>query len=145
LRKPREPTSSVKASGVGVFDTELLEASLRTPRPDALKLFWDVDAAATLDEMRGQEDHVVRRCLPDLDMVLTYGGGPPVIEAYEGFGAARCIPSTTRSTPPPTIRSSPIRLRRRPRLPRQPPSGPRGAGGGILPERPPPRCRSAAS
>jgi spore maturation protein CgeB len=25
-------------------------------------------------------------------MVLTYGGGPPVVEAYEGFGAARCIP-----------------------------------------------------
>jgi spore maturation protein CgeB len=25
-------------------------------------------------------------------MVLTYGGGPPVVEAYEGFGAARCVP-----------------------------------------------------
>ena len=30
--------------------------------------------------------------LPELDMVLTYGGGPPVIEAYEGFGARRCVP-----------------------------------------------------
>jgi spore maturation protein CgeB len=82
----------VKASGVGVFDTELLEGIIAHSRPDALRLFWDVDAAATLDEMRGQEDHVVRRCLPNLDMVLTYGGGPPVITAYEGFGAARCIP-----------------------------------------------------
>jgi spore maturation protein CgeB len=82
----------VKASGVGVFDTELLEGIIAHSRPGALRLFWDVDAAATLDEMRGQEDHVVRRCLPDLDMVLTYGGGPPVIAAYEGFGAARCIP-----------------------------------------------------
>jgi spore maturation protein CgeB len=27
-----------------------------------------------------------------LDMVLTYGGGPPVIEGYEGFGARRCVP-----------------------------------------------------
>jgi spore maturation protein CgeB len=82
----------VKASGVGVFDTELLDGIIAHARPGALKLFWDVDAAATLEEMRGQEDHVVRRCLPELDMVLTYGGGPPVIGAYEGFGAARCVP-----------------------------------------------------
>jgi spore maturation protein CgeB len=81
----------VKASGVGVFDTELLEGIVAHARPGALKLFWDVDAAATLEEMRGQEDHVVRRCLPDLDMVLTYGGGPPVVDAYRRFGA-RCIP-----------------------------------------------------
>jgi spore maturation protein CgeB len=82
----------VKASGVGVFDTELLEGVVAHTRPDALKLFWDVDAAATLDEMRQDESHVVRRLLPSLDMVLTYGGGPPVIDAYEGFGAARCVP-----------------------------------------------------
>ena len=82
----------VKASGVGVFDGELLEGIVRHARPDALKLFWDVDAAATLDEMRHDESHVVRRMLPSLDMVLTYGGGPPVIDAYEGFGAARCVP-----------------------------------------------------
>jgi hypothetical protein len=42
--------------------------------------------------MRADESHVVRRLLPELDMVLTYGGGPPVIEAYEGFGARRCVP-----------------------------------------------------
>jgi spore maturation protein CgeB len=82
----------VKASGVGVFDTELLEGIVAHGRPDALKLFWDVDAAATLDEMRGDASHVVRRILPQLDMVLTYGGGPPVIDAYQGFGAARCVP-----------------------------------------------------
>ena len=82
----------VKASGVGVFDSELLEGIVAHARTDALKLFWDVDAAATLDEMRADESHVVRRVLPRLDMVLTYGGGPPVIGAYEGFGAARCIP-----------------------------------------------------
>jgi spore maturation protein CgeB len=34
----------------------------------------------------------VRRALGSLDLVLTYGGGPPVVEAYEGFGAARCVP-----------------------------------------------------
>jgi spore maturation protein CgeB len=82
----------VKANGVGVFDTELLEGMFEHSRPGALRLFWDVDAAATLEEMRGDDSHVVRRMLPKLDMVLTYGGGPPVVEAYEGFGARRCVP-----------------------------------------------------
>jgi spore maturation protein CgeB len=82
----------VKANGVGVFDAELLAGILRHARPDALKIFWDVDAAATLDEMRTDASHPVLAALPDLDMVLTYGGGPPVIDAYTGFGAARCIP-----------------------------------------------------
>jgi spore maturation protein CgeB len=82
----------VKASGVGVFDDELLAGILDHASPHALKIFWDVDAAATLDEMRRGEDHPVRRALGDLDLVLTYGGGPPVVEAYEGFGAARCVP-----------------------------------------------------
>ena len=82
----------VKASGVGVFDTELIEGVLRQARPDALKLFWDVDAAATLDEMRGDPSHPVLRALPKLDMVLTYGGGPPVVDAYTVFGAAECVP-----------------------------------------------------
>ncbi|MEW9855369.1 CgeB family protein [Novosphingobium sp. M1R2S20] len=82
----------VKANGVGVFDKELLEGILTHARADAIKLYWDVDAAATLDEMRHDADHPVRRALPHLDMVLTYGGGPPVIEDYEAFGAARCVP-----------------------------------------------------
>ena len=82
----------VKASGVGVFDRELLEGILVHARPGALKLFWDVDAAATLDEMAQSPDHPVRAALTGLDMVFTYGGGPPVIDAYHGFGAARCVP-----------------------------------------------------
>jgi spore maturation protein CgeB len=92
LEEARKADIVVKASGVGVFDTELLEGILAHSRPNAMRLFWDVDAAATLDEMRTTEDHPVRRFLPELDMVLTYGGGPPVIEAYEGFGARRCVP-----------------------------------------------------
>ena len=82
----------IKASGVGVFDRELLEGIVRHASPGALKVFWDVDAAATLDEMRGDADHPVRRAMSALDLVLTYGGGPPVIDAYRGFGAARCVP-----------------------------------------------------
>jgi spore maturation protein CgeB len=82
----------VKASGVGVFDDELLAGILDAAAARALKIFWDVDAAATLAEMRGQENHPVRRALGPLDLVLTYGGGPPVVAAYEAFGAKRCVP-----------------------------------------------------
>ena len=82
----------VKASGVGVFDRELLEGIVAHAPRHALKLFWDVDAAATLDEMRGDPSHAVTAALPHLDMVLTYGGGPPVVNAYRGFGARECVP-----------------------------------------------------
>jgi spore maturation protein CgeB len=92
LDQARAADIVVKASGVGVFDDELISGIVERARPDALKIFWDDDAAATLDEMRRDEDHPVRRALPELDLVLTYGGGPPVVEAYEGFGAARCVP-----------------------------------------------------
>ena len=92
LSKAGDADIVVKANGVGVFDKELLEGVIAGARPGALKLYWDVDAAATLDEMRGDASHPVLRALPDLDMVLTYGGGPPVVNAYTGFGAARCEP-----------------------------------------------------
>jgi spore maturation protein CgeB len=92
LAEARAADVVVKASGVGVFDEALLEGVVAQSREDALRIFWDVDAAATLDEMRGDDSHVVRRMLPALDLVLTYGGGPPVVEAYRGFGAADCVP-----------------------------------------------------
>jgi spore maturation protein CgeB len=82
----------VKASGVGVYDNELLEGVMRAARPDAIRIFWDVDAPATLAEIGAAPDHVLRRVLPELDFVLTYGGGQPVIDAYAGFGARRCVP-----------------------------------------------------
>ena len=82
----------VKASGVGVFDDELLTGVIAASSPRAIRIFWDVDAAATLDDMRARPDHVLRHALPSLDLVLTYGGGPPVAQAYAGFGAAECVP-----------------------------------------------------
>lgn len=82
----------IKANGVGVYDRELLEGVLRHARPEALTIFWDVDAAATLDEMRADAGHPVRQALGRLDLVFTYGGGPPVVEAYRGFGARECVP-----------------------------------------------------
>jgi spore maturation protein CgeB len=82
----------VKASGVGVFDDVLLEGVIAASRPEATRIFWDVDAPATLAELRQNPDHPLHRAMPSLDLVLTYGGGPPVVEAYEGFGARRCVP-----------------------------------------------------
>lgn len=82
----------VKASGVGVFDDLLLQATMAAAKPGAIRIFWDVDAPATLAEMRADPAHPLRAALPGLDLVLTYGGGPPVVAAYESLGAARCIP-----------------------------------------------------
>lgn len=82
----------VKASGVGVYDEELLEGVMHAASPGAIRIFWDVDAPATLAEIGTAPDHVLRRVLPQLDFVLTYGGGQPVIDAYTGFGARRCVP-----------------------------------------------------
>ena len=82
----------VKASGVGVFDDELLEGVLDHAAPNAARIYWDVDAAATLEEIADSPGHPLRRRLPEFDVVLTYGGGPPVVNTYRGFGARDCIP-----------------------------------------------------
>jgi spore maturation protein CgeB len=82
----------IKASGVGVFDDALVKGVFAAARPDAVRIFWDVDAPATLAQLRAEPDHPLHRTLPTLDAVLTYGGGPPVIAAYERFGARHCRP-----------------------------------------------------
>lgn len=82
----------VKASGVGVLDDELLSAVALGAPEGALRIFWDVDAPATLAALRRGEEALLGRLLPRFDLVLTYGGGPPVIAAYHGFGARRCRP-----------------------------------------------------
>lgn len=92
LEGARNADIVVKASGVGVFDNELLAGVLKNAPADALKLFWDVDAPATLAELRANPQHPLRRSLPELDMVLTYGGGDPVVEAYTALGARACLP-----------------------------------------------------
>jgi spore maturation protein CgeB len=82
----------VKASGVGVFD-ELLEAAvLDLQRPGTLVAFWDVDAPATLDRVQHDAGDPFRPLVPRYDLVLTYGGGDPVVRAYAALGARRCVP-----------------------------------------------------
>jgi len=82
----------IKASGVGVFDDVLLAGVITSAGSDALRVFWDVDAPATLAEMRPDPANSVRNALPSLDLVLTYGGGAPVIQAYTELGAHHCVP-----------------------------------------------------
>ncbi|MBV9568650.1 MAG: glycosyltransferase [Hyphomicrobiales bacterium] len=82
----------VKASGVGVFDEELLAGVMEAAHPSGVRIFWDVDAPATIAQMRRDPGHPVRQALSSLDLVFTYGGGPPVVQAYRGFGARRCVP-----------------------------------------------------
>ncbi|WP_224981849.1 CgeB family protein [Geomonas agri] len=82
----------IKASGVGVFD-ELLELEvLRLKRPGTQVIFWDVDAPATLERIGSDVRDPFRPLIPQYDLVLTYGGGDPIVRAYRGFGARNCIP-----------------------------------------------------
>lgn len=82
----------VKASGVGVHDALLEEAvlTLRTGRTRIV--FWDVDAPATLARVEADPSDPFRALIPKYDMVLTYGGGEPVVRRYEAQGAALCVP-----------------------------------------------------
>ena len=91
MARANEADVVVKASGVGVFD-EVLLGVFDKARPDALKIYWDVDAPATLAEIRATPDHPLRRVLPKVDYVLTYGGGDPVVDAFRALGVRDCRP-----------------------------------------------------
>jgi spore maturation protein CgeB len=81
----------IKASGVGVFDIELETAVAALP-PRAVRIYWDVDAPATLEAMDKDPQHHLRRAISSYDMVLTYGGGDGVVSAYRTMGARDCVP-----------------------------------------------------
>ncbi|MGB8167915.1 MAG: glycosyltransferase [Chthoniobacteraceae bacterium] len=88
----RDADLVVKSSGVGVFD-ELLEAAvLDARRPNGLVAFWDVDAPATLERVIENPDDPFAALIPRYDLILTYGGGPPVVSDYEALSARGCIP-----------------------------------------------------
>jgi spore maturation protein CgeB len=82
----------IKASGVGFADDALLVQTMAAARADALFIWWDVDAPATLAEICDNPLHPLRAALPKLDLVLTYGGGDPVVAAYRELGAPECVP-----------------------------------------------------
>jgi spore maturation protein CgeB len=92
LEQARGADVVIKTSGVGVFD-ELLEAAVPALRaPGTLTAFLDVDAPATLDRMAADPADAFHAHVPRYDVVLTYGGGEPVVQAYRRAGAAECVP-----------------------------------------------------
>jgi spore maturation protein CgeB len=71
-----------KCSGVGGWDDELACGVLDLQTPDTRVAFWDVDAPQTLANP-GTLRELVRR----FDLILLYGGGPPVLRGYAELGA----------------------------------------------------------
>jgi spore maturation protein CgeB len=82
----------VKTSGVGVFDELLDRAVLEHKATHALAIYWDVDAPATLDRLDATPLDPLRSLIPHYDLVLTYGGGDPVVRGYTRLGARLCVP-----------------------------------------------------
>ena len=92
MREIEQADIVVKASGIGLFD-EYLAAHLPAAAPSgALKIYWDVDAPATLADLADGRQPRLAESLPLYDIVFTYGGGPPVILAFAEAGAQQCIP-----------------------------------------------------
>jgi spore maturation protein CgeB len=86
VREAAQADLVVKASGVGVLDDVLEEAVAALDGPT--RVFWDVDAPATL----AAADARFAALVPRFDVVLTYGGGDPVVEGYLDLGARECVP-----------------------------------------------------
>src|SRR5436190_13934067 len=82
----------IKCSGVGVFDEVLERAVLELQNADRLVCFLDVDAPATLDRIQKNAGDPFLALVPRYDFILTYGGGEPVVRAYEAAGARQCVP-----------------------------------------------------
>jgi spore maturation protein CgeB len=79
-----------KARGVGVRDAELEAGVLDLGA--ATTIFWDVDAPATLARLEADPGDALRALVPRYDLVLTYGGGDPVVSRYRALGARDCVP-----------------------------------------------------
>ena len=92
LEGARNADLLIKTSGVGAFDQVLESAILELKAPHALAAFWDVDAPATLDRVANVPADPFRALIPRYDLILTYGGGGPVVSGYERLGARACIP-----------------------------------------------------
>ena len=81
-----------KCSGVGGWDMELATGVLQARRSGSLVAFWDVDAPQTLASAFAEPpgvDGTFRALIPQYDLILLYGGGPPVQAAYAQLGAPR--------------------------------------------------------
>jgi spore maturation protein CgeB len=82
----------IKCSGVGMWDAELEIAIAERSGGEVQTAFWDVDAPATLARIDADPADPFHACIPRYDRIFTYGGGPPVVEAYLERGAGACTP-----------------------------------------------------
>ncbi len=82
----------VKTSGVGVFDELLEKEVLNLKLKGKFVIFWDVDAPATLDRVNYSDNDYFKNLIPQYDLILTYGGGDQVVNAYKALGARKCFP-----------------------------------------------------
>jgi spore maturation protein CgeB len=118
----------VVTSGIGYEDDTIRKQAFDAAGAGALKIFWDVDAPATLAELNADPHHPLHGDLPRLDMVMTYGGGDPVVYGYRALGAAHCFPIYNALDPE---THHPVLRRRRsgPPVPRDQAAGCRGRKG----------------
>ena len=86
----------IKASGVGVFDDALLEGHAH---PCLARTRCASSGTWTRRQRwrksRASRTTCLRRALPDLDLVLTYGGGDHVVSAYRALAHGTACRSTT--------------------------------------------------
>lgn len=92
LEEARAADLIIKASGVGVFDELLEREILNARRAGNLVFYWDVDAPETLERLRRNPNDPFHHLISKYDMVLTYGGGEPVVRRYYEHGARKCVP-----------------------------------------------------
>ena len=92
LEEARGADMLVKTSGVGVYDELLERAILDIKGPHTITVFWDVDAPVTLDRVKADPSDPFLKLIPQYDLILTYGGGDPVVRSYKALGARDCVP-----------------------------------------------------
>jgi len=92
ISKAAETDLVIKHSGDGIND-ELLEREVLSCRSDRTRVaFWDVDAPATLARVESDSADPFRACIPEYDLIFTYGGGEAVRDHYGRLGARNCHP-----------------------------------------------------
>lgn len=92
LEQARGADMLVKTSGVGVYDQLLDAAILDIKDAHTISIFWDVDAPVTLDRVKADRLDPFLDLIPLYDLILTYGGGDPVVNSYRALGARECVP-----------------------------------------------------
>jgi spore maturation protein CgeB len=86
-----ESDVAIKTSGVGVHDALLEHLVADLGDSGVTTAFLDVDAPATLGRVETDPADAFRAQVGRYDLVMTYGGGQPVIDRYTALGARECV------------------------------------------------------